>query len=149
MYNHILISTDGSELAGRGVDHGLALARALGSRVTFLVVTERFPIFAGAAGEAWTAAAAELETYETRQRELADQLLTAAKGEAERCGVPASTEHVPDSMPAPAIVETATRLGCELIVMSSHGRQGLQRLILGSQTSEVLASSTIPVLVVR
>lgn len=64
-------------------------------------------------------------------------------------GLVAGVEHVRAETAATAIVETAQRLGCNLIVMSSHGRRGIVRLVLGSQTSEVLANSTVPVLVVR
>lgn len=57
--------------------------------------------------------------------------------------------HVPDAHPAEAIVDAAKSEGCSLIVMASHGRRGLGRLLLGSQTAEVLAHSPVPVLVVR
>jgi nucleotide-binding universal stress UspA family protein len=64
-------------------------------------------------------------------------------------GVTADLMHEIDDSPAEAIVRFATLKGCDLIVMSSHGRRGVQRVLLGSQTSEVLANTTIPVLVVR
>jgi nucleotide-binding universal stress UspA family protein len=76
-------------------------------------------------------------------------VLVSAKAAADRAGVAADTLHVPDRWPADAIIEVAEARGCNLIVMASHGRRGLGRLILGSQTSEVLAHSKIPVLVVR
>ena len=149
MYHHILIATDGSELATRGLDQGLSLAKSLGARVTVITVTERFPVFAGAAGEAWAAAAAELESFDSRQAQMAAEVLTAAASAASAAGVPAETLHVPDALPATAIVEAAAKAGCDLIVMSSHGRRGLGRLLLGSQTAEVLAHSPVAVLVIR
>jgi len=149
MYTNILISTDGSELAQRGVDHGLSLAKALGAKVIILTVTERFPFSANAAGAGWVPTADDIEGYEEGQTENAKKVLHAAKDAAEKAGVTVETRHVPDAWPAEAIVETAKSEGCNLIVMASHGRRGLGRLILGSQTAEVLAHSPVPVLVVR
>lgn len=59
------------------------------------------------------------------------------------------TVHVADKHPAQGVIDTATRLGADLIVMSSHGRRGARRLMLGSQTAEVVTHTTIPVLVIR
>jgi len=79
MYHHILISTDGSELGTKGLDHGLTLAKALGAKVTVITVTERFPAYAISAGEVWITAA-ELEgEFESNQQKLAEGILTAAR----------------------------------------------------------------------
>jgi nucleotide-binding universal stress UspA family protein len=146
MYKHILISTDGSEVAGKGVDHGLSLAKSVGAKVTLVMVTERFPIYAGAE---WVPGPEEMAAYDAAQKEGATKVLAGVKAAADRLGVAAETVHVPDAQPAEAIVSTATERRCDLIVMASHGRRGLRRLLLGSQTSEVLVSSPVPVLVVR
>jgi nucleotide-binding universal stress UspA family protein len=150
MYNHILVSTDGSEVAQKGVDHGLSLAKSLGARVTVVTVTERFPIFAqsGIVGT-WVPGPEEVARYDAAQKEMAEKVLAAAAAAAEKLGVPADTVHVPEDYPAEAIVELAKARDCSLIVMASHGRRGLRKLVLGSQTSEVLANSPVPVLVVR
>ncbi len=147
MYKHILISTDGSDVAQKGVDHGLSLAKNLGARVTIVTVTERFPTYVGVAG--WAPAPSEMAAYETGQAEAADKVLAVAKAAADKMGVEAETLHVPNALPADAIIETAQARHCSLIAMSSHGRRGLERVLLGSQTSEVLARSPVPVLVVR
>ena len=149
MYKHILISTDGSETAQKGVDHGLSLAKSLGARVTVITVSERFPIYAGAAGVGWIPGPNEMAQYEAGQKEAADRVLGEVKAAADRLGVEIETLHVPDALPAEAIVAAAKARGCSLIAMSSHGRRGLGRLLLGSQTSEVLSHSPVPVLVVR
>lgn len=149
MYSHILISTDGSELAQRGVDHGLSLAKALGAKVTVITVTEPIPFPAGAAGAGWVPTATDIAGYEQAQKDQAAELLGQIRTSAEKLGLESKLIHAPDSWPAEAIVEAAKAEGCNLIVMASHGRRGLGRLILGSQTSEVLASSPIPVLVVK
>ena len=146
MYKRILISTDGSEVAQKGVDHGLSLAKSIGAKVTIVTVTERFPV---SAGPHWIPGPTEIADYEARQKEAATNVLADVKAVADRLGVDSETVHVPEGQPAEAIVEIAKKRQCNLIVMASHGRRGLGRLLLGSQTSEVLVSSPVPVLVVR
>jgi nucleotide-binding universal stress UspA family protein len=150
MYDHILIPTDGSELARKGVDQGLSLAKSLKARVTIVTVTDHFPVYVGGGmGGTWVPGSEEIAQYEAGQKELAQRVLGAAEAAAKELGVPADTVHVPDAYPAEAIVELAKARDCSLIVMASHGRRGLRKLVLGSQTSEVLAHSPVPVLVVR
>lgn len=146
MYKHILISTDGSEVARKGVDHGLALAKSVGAKVTIVMVTERFPMYGGSE---WIPGPTEMAAYEAAQMEGAAKVLADVRAAADGLGVAAETVHVPEAQPAEAIVATATERTCDLIAMSSHGRRGLRRLLLGSQTAEVLVSSPVPVLVVR
>jgi nucleotide-binding universal stress UspA family protein len=146
MYEHILISTDGSEVAQKGVDHGLSLAKSVGAKVAIVTVTERFPIYAG---PDWIPGPADLADYDTRQNEAAAKVLADVKAAAGRLGIDVDTVHVAEAQPAEAIIATAKNRQCDLIVMASHGRRGLGRLLLGSQTSEVLVSSPVPVLVVR
>ncbi len=90
-----------------------------------------------------------LADYEAGQKEAATKVLARVKAAADRLGVDAETVHVPEAQPAEAIVATAKERHCNLVVMASHGRRGLRRLLLGSQTAEVLVSSSVPVLVVR
>ena len=150
MYEHILISTDGSEVAQKGVDQGLSLAKPLGARVTIVMVTERFPVpvHTGIAG-GWIPGPEEMARYEAAQKDMARDVLAAVVAAARKLGVPADTVHVADAYPAEAIIEVAKARDCSLIVMASHGRRGLRKLLLGSQTAEVLADSPVPVLVVR
>lgn len=148
MYQHILIATDGSDVAQKGVDHGLSLAGSLGAKVTVITVTERFPVYAGAAG-GWAPGPNEIAEYDAAQKAGADAVLAAVKAAADKLGVAADLLHVADGEPAEAIVEAVKSHQCSLIVMASHGRRGLGRLLLGSQTAEVLAHSPVPVLVVR
>jgi hypothetical protein len=68
---------------------------------------------------------------------------------ADQIGLSAELLHVPNAHPAAAIIETAKFRGCDLIVMASHGRRGLRKLLLGTQTSEVLVDGSVPVLVVH
>jgi nucleotide-binding universal stress UspA family protein len=147
MYNHILISTDGSEVAQKGVDHGLSLAKSLGARVTIIMATDRLPAYAFS--DTFVTGPELLAQYEATQKEIAQRTLAAVDAAAKKLGVSVDTVHVPEAYPAEAIVELAKERDCSLIVMSSHGRRGLRKLVLGSQTSEVLAHSPVPVLVVR
>ncbi|WP_091740669.1 universal stress protein [Phenylobacterium immobile] len=145
MYQHILISTDGSEVAQKGVDHGLTIAKALGAQVTIVTATESLPAYGFDAGfDAMTYA-----DYGADQKEAAEKVLASAKEAADRLGVPVETVLLEDAVPAEAIIDTAKARNCSLIAMASHGRRGLGRLLLGSVTSEVLARSPVPVLVVR
>jgi len=149
MYKKILIATDGSELAGKGVAHGLELARGLGASVTFLNVSEAFPTLAWGGAMAGYVAADELVNYEESARKYAREVLDKCKAEADAAGVSAKTLHIENRTPAEAILDVARSEGSDLIVMASHGRRGLGRLVLGSQTAEVVSLTEIPVLVVR
>lgn len=149
MYEHILITTDGSDVAQKGVEAGLALAKSIGARATLLTVTERL----GDLRETpvWDPSSGERPGYEDRvsQDHMAADILAVGEAVAREMGVALDTMHVADVLPADAIIETAKARDCQLIAMASHGRTGLGRLLLGSQTADVLARSTVPVLVVR
>lgn len=148
MYKHILIATDGSELAAKGVEHGMALAGPLGARVTVLTVTE--PLQARAAQAALAAGVRDpAARYDQAIDETMKERFAAIEEKAAAHGVEVDLVHEIDEYPAEAIVRSAKLRGCDLIVMSSHGRRGAKRLILGSQTSEVVTHTTIPVLVIR
>jgi nucleotide-binding universal stress UspA family protein len=144
MYKHILIATDGSELAGRAVTAGLALAKALEARVTAMTATE--PWSAMVMGE--PALTFPIDDYEKAAAGNAERILEVASNMAKDAGVVCETVHVSD-FPAEGIIATAKDKGCDLIVMASHGRRGLSKLILGSQATRVLALSTVPVLICR
>ncbi|MDQ8700185.1 universal stress protein [Hyphomicrobium sp. LHD-15] len=145
MFKHILIGTDGSELAQKAVTEGLELAKCSGAKVTVINVTE--PWVAVAPGE--IAMAFPIKEYDESVAANAAQILSAVETQAKALDVACTTLHVKDQFPAEGIVETATQRGCDLIVMSSHGRRGLMRFLLGSQAIKVLTHSAIPVLVCR
>ena len=150
MYKNIVLSTDGSEVATKGVRHGLDLAKALNAKVTVITVTEPLPIDYGSGHAAgWIPTEEEIQSFEAGNNEHAGRVLNEVRSIAEKIGISPEVLHIPNSHPATAIVETAKSRGCDLIVMSSHGRRGLRRLLLGSQTSEVLLNGSVPVLVVH
>jgi nucleotide-binding universal stress UspA family protein len=145
MYKHILIATDGSDLAARAVTTGLGLAKVLKAKVTALTATE--PWSAMISGEA-TAFAFPIEDYEKAAAAAAVGILAKVSEEAKKADVVCETVHVSD-FPAEGIIATAKSRGCDLIVMASHGRRGLARILIGSQATRVLTLSSVPVLICR
>jgi len=144
MYANILLSTDGSDVATKGVKHGIALARALNAKVTVITVTEPLPVDASSG---WIPSPEMVDRFDAASKQRAGKVLDEARAMAEQIGISVEHLHVPNAHPATAIIETAKSRGCDLIVMASHGRRGLRKVVLGSQTSEVLADGSVPVLV--
>jgi nucleotide-binding universal stress UspA family protein len=169
MYANILLSTDGSDVARKGLEHGIALAKALNANVTVITVTEPLPIdfgggaagfdlggahfggfdFGGGHAGGWIPSPEEVNRFDAACTERAGKVLNDAQDMAKHIGISAELLHIPNAHPASAIIETAKSRGCDLIVMGSHGRRGLRKFFLGSQTSEVLAAASVPVLVVH
>ena len=142
MYKHILIATDGSELAGKAVEAGLALGKRLGTKVTAITAIEPWLSIASS-----DTAAAFIEYQKAAEHDAArilDQVSTAAHEHGVQCETVAVTDAA-----AEAIIKTADSKQCDLIVMSSHGRRGLARMLLGSQAMRVLTLSSVPVLICR
>jgi nucleotide-binding universal stress UspA family protein len=144
MFTHILIATDGSELAGRAVSTGLDLAKSLKAKVTFIAVTEPQThlvpdnSLASSAGE-----------HDATLAKAASTILARARSDAAKLSVVCETVHVANEFPAEAILREATARGCDAIVMASHGRRAVARLLLGGETFRVITHSTIPVIVCR
>ncbi len=148
MYNHILIATDGSELADKGVEQGMALGRQLDARVSVLSVAE--PLSPAAIHSAISAGVEDpVSGYDQQIDANMKKRFAAIEQTAGRYGINVELLHEIDDSPAEAIVRTAKLKGCDLIVMTSHGRRGIKRALLGSQTAEVLVTTAVPVLVIR
>jgi len=145
MYKHVLIPTDGSALSEMAIRHGMALARAVGAKVTVLTVSLPFRSFAVDP----VMVTDTPQRYEEECEALAEKALGIARAEAGVAGVSCETAHVTQAQPYQAIIETAQKRGCDLICMASHGRRGVSALVLGSETNKVLTHSKIPVLVCR
>jgi nucleotide-binding universal stress UspA family protein len=145
MYTSILIPTDGSELAGKAVQDGIALAKRIGAKATALRVLPPFHVL--------TTDTQMLEDtpvqYKVRMQEHAEKTLGAVAQVAQAAGVACEMVHVEHEHPYQAIIDTAEANGCDLIVMASHGRHGISAIVLGSETVKVLTHSKIPVLVHR
>jgi nucleotide-binding universal stress UspA family protein len=145
MYKHILIPTDGSKLAETAVQHGIALAKAIGAKITALTVSEPFHIIAVNPEMLEDTPA----SYKKRTGEHAARILGAVASAAQAAGVACETVHVKEEHPYKAIIDTAKSQQCDLIVMASHGRRGMSAIVLGSETVKVLTHSSTPVLVYR
>src|SRR6266481_442693 len=148
MFRHILIATDGSPLAAKGVKAGVKLARALGARVSGVCVAQPYLATVYSDATMYTTASA-VEDFERASKAQAKKALAAVERAAASAGVRATVRVVEDLQPWQGILKAARKAGCDGIVMASHGRGGLGGAILGSQTSRVLAHSKIPVLVIR
>ncbi|MFC3169897.1 MULTISPECIES: universal stress protein [Paracoccus] len=145
MFKHILIPTDGSELATQAVDKGLALAGAIGAEATILIVTEPFRILSSDAMQVESTRA----SYDADATAHAERVLKAARDKGAAAGVTVQTHHKWHDSPYEAIIDTALAEGCDLIAMASHGRRGMAAVVMGSQATKILTHSKIPVLVYR
>jgi nucleotide-binding universal stress UspA family protein len=147
MYKHILIPTDGSETAARGVEAGIEFAREARAKVTlFTAVPEYQP---PSEAEIVGRHVVPLSEHERLSREKAHAILDPVAERMRAAGIEVDTEYAESDRPSEAIIEAANRRGCDLILMSSHGRHGLAELWYGSETRQVLGRSQIPTLVYR
>src|SRR3990167_239189 len=147
MYKRILIATDGSKLSQQAVEHGINLADLTGAEVIALKVVPRYPQTYFEGGVAL--AAAEVARIEKQWLDEAMEAVNAVKAAGQLREVKVKPITVKSDLIAEAIIAAAKRNKCDLIVMASHGRRGLKRLLLGSETQQVLTHSHIPVLVLR
>ena len=147
MYKRILVATDGSKLSQLAVDHAIELADLTGAEVVALKVVPRYPQTYFEGGVAL--AAAEVARVEKQWNEEALTTVNAVKSAGQLREVRVKPITVKSDLIAEAVIAAAKRNKCDLIVMASHGRRGIKRLLLGSETQQVLTHSHIPVLVLR
>lgn len=145
MFTHLLLPTDGSDAARTATARAIELAQTLGARLTVLHTIQPFELFVYAPDMIGTAQA----EYEQASQAQAHTLLAHVVEQATRAGVACETVTTTHAAPHEAIIETARERGCDLIVMGSHGRRGLQAVLLGSTTQKVLTHCQRPVLVIR
>jgi nucleotide-binding universal stress UspA family protein len=146
MYKRILICTDGTPLSNKAVDSGIGLAARLSAEVFAFMVVPHYPsmYFEGA----MVLTPAETERIEKEWNGQAQTVVDAVQKDATARGVKA-TAITGRGAVAESIINAAQKHECDLIVMSSHGRKGISRVLLGSETMDVLTHSHIPVLVLR
>lgn len=147
MYKRILLATDGSKLSQKAVEHALHLADLTGAEVVALKIVPRYPQTYFEGGVAL--AAAEIARIEKQWQAEAMETVNAVKAAGQKREVKVKPLTVKGDLVAEAVIATAKRQKCDLIVMASHGRRGIKRLLLGSETQQVLTHSHIPVLVLR
>ena len=145
MYKHILVPTDGSDLSDKALRGGLKMAKAMDAKLSALHVTRPFHVIATDA----RALTDTREEFEKHSETAALKILGDCEAKAAEEGVRYEGSFVPSDNPFEAIIRAAQDKGCDLILMASHGRRGIQGLLLGSETQKVLTHSKIPVLVYR
>jgi nucleotide-binding universal stress UspA family protein len=147
MYKRILVATDGSTLSNKAIRSGIDLAAATGAELFALYVVPRYPLsyFEGGPNISNTEIARTENEWADRGQAVVDGVRDAAKV----AGVKAKGLLARSDLVAESIVAAAKKHKCGLVVMASHGRKGLKRILLGSETQQVLTHSSVPVLVVR
>ncbi|MCS6945749.1 MAG: universal stress protein [Sutterellaceae bacterium] len=144
MFSKILVPTDGSDLSAKAIEGAAQLAKRLAASLVGITVVE--PYSYATLSEYRPES---LEDYEARMNKVARQRLQQIEQMARAAGVQVETVVAKSFAPYEAIIEAATQYGCDLIVMASHGRRGLNAVLLGSETQKVLTHSKIPVMVYR
>lgn len=148
MFRHILVCTDGSKLSDKAVDAAIGLARDLGAKLTGFHATEDYPntpfLEYAIVAESLTPA-----TWKENQEKRARRILEKVEAKTKKARVACNTSFNSATHPYEAIIQAANKARCDLIVMASHGRRGIQGIVLGSETNKVLTHSTLPVLVYR
>lgn len=147
MFDHILVATDGSTLAEKGVASAIALAAKNHADILALMVIKR-PALDYSDGE-MAFDSNDMTRTEARLAETAQDALDLLVKRAAESGVRLTTSMVMSDRVADSIIDAAEFNHSDLIVMASHGRTALGRLFMGSETQSVLAHCKIPVLVVR
>ncbi len=148
MYKHLLVATDGSELATKALDAWRVAGKGIRSdtdcpcRHRSLAVLEM-------AQKAQEKKADPIGSYEKHATEWARAVLAKAATAVERSGRALPDDSCSGKHPSQGILDTAQELGCDAIVMSTHGRRGIRRMVLGSQAGDVIANATVPVIIVK
>jgi nucleotide-binding universal stress UspA family protein len=151
MFRHLLVPIDGSDLSDGTIRRAVSFAREAGGTITFLHVLANLamPPQASIYGDPVLLDPAVVEKFSQAERAYAASLLERAQAMAEEAGVRCDTAVGHHPVVHEAIIDAASRHGCDLIFMASHGRRGLAGLLLGSETQRVLTHTDLPVLVFR
>lgn len=147
MYQRILIATDGSDISRTAVSSAIELASAVGAELVVLNVVPRYPVSYFEGGI--TISVEDIARTEKQWSDRGQAVVDAVQLEAKAQGVAANAVVVQSDLVAESIISAAKKHGCDLVVMASHGRKGIKRILLGSETQHVLTHSTVPVLVLR
>lgn len=147
MYTKILVATDGSALSKKAVNSAIAMAALMEAELVALKVVARYPQSYFEGGLAVDAS--EINRVEKAWVDHGQAIVDAIQKAAEAKGVKAKAVTVKSDVISDAIIATAKKHKCDLIVMASHGRKGIKRVLLGSETQQVLTHTHIPVLVLR
>ena len=148
MIKHVLVPTDGSELAAKAATQAIEIARALKAAVTAF---HAYPEYHAVVLYEYVGPieAINRKDYLAAAKSTAEGYVAAVTNAARAAGLEAQSVVAASDYPHEAIIRTARKRKCDLIIMASHGRRGVSGLLLGSVTQKVLTHSRIPVLVVR
>ncbi len=147
MYQRILIATDGGPLSKKAVTHGLDLAQSLGAEVLAFYAVPRYPTTYFEGAVVWDAR--QIDKFEQEWADKGQEYVDAVVGLGQARDVKVRGALIKSDAVAESIIKAAKRHKCDLIVMASHGRKAIKRMLLGSETLTVLTHSHIPVLVLR
>ena len=147
MYKRILLAVDGSTLSKKAATHAIGLAASTGADLVVMTVVHRYPVayFEGSI----TYNANDIGEVEKKWVAEAQARLDVVRSQADAAGVKTRTSVVKSALVAESVIAASRKHKADLIVMASHGRKGIKRLLLGSETQHVLTHSTLPVLVLR
>jgi len=145
MFKSILLPTDGSDLSEKATAIAVNFAKIHGARIVGISVIQPFPFFPMAEG----AVVPDAEVFDTQLNAAARRNLDQIANAAAAAGVPFEGVIANSHSPYEEIVAAAEKHNCDIILMASHGRKGLNKLFLGSETQKVLAHTQLPVLVLR
>jgi nucleotide-binding universal stress UspA family protein len=147
MYKKILVATDGSTLSKKAVGSAIELAALCEAELVAVKVIPRYPQSYFEGGLALQAA--EVSRVEKQWAEDGQAVVDAVQQAGLTKGVKTKAITVKSDLVSDAIIAAAKKHKCDLIVMASHGRRGIKRMLLGSETQLVLTHSHVPVLVLR
>jgi nucleotide-binding universal stress UspA family protein len=147
MFKNILVPTDGSALSRKAIKQAAIFAKKLGARITGFHVAPayRFNVYADYVPPNFMLP----QEFNARAKKVAQRHLDVVKNAAAAEGVACACYFATSDFPADAIVKAAKKYKCDAIFMASHGRTGLPRLLLGSETTKVLTHTKIPVVIYR
>lgn len=148
MYKHIMLPVDGTELSQKAVNECLALAKSIGAKVTAIHVVPHFHVHVPVGFNSELIGQLE-QQREEESRKIGRKMLADLEASARSNGVECENVVVVGDSPYEEIIDHAGKRGCDLIMMASHGRRGLDAVLLGSETVKVLTHTKVPVLVVR
>jgi nucleotide-binding universal stress UspA family protein len=147
MYKNLLVATDGSKLSEKAVTHAIALAQAVGAKMTAFYAAPDYPLPAYADGVVYEPVSRK--EYAKLAAADAAKVLEAAVAKATSAGVECASAFTIAAAPWEAILAAAKKHKADVIVMASHGRRGISAVLLGSETQKVLTHAKVPVLVYR
>jgi nucleotide-binding universal stress UspA family protein len=147
MYSRILVATDGSPLSQKAVESAVALAKLCNAELVALNVVDVYPqtYFEGGL----TSQSEEVKRTEQQWLARGQAIVDTVRDSARSQGVQTTAITLTSDQVSDAILKTSEKYQCDVIVMASHGRRGIERLLLGSETQHVLTHTSLPVLILR